>query len=189
MNKCPLCEETLTIVKYEDQRVRHCSRCGGYLVQNNRLEVIKRIDRISKNQLKTEAALFQGSTEQRLKCPQCYALMRKQEINLPVFHIHADVCDRCDVVWLESGELSLVQLAHEASAKFLDAKEFQRRMQELEASPERLAEFQRRLASLPSQPEAMGNIFADLAEDLLDEVGETAFETVVRDLTKPKPYL
>jgi Zn-finger nucleic acid-binding protein len=181
MNKCPVCQETLTIVEYEDQRARHCSRCGGYLVKQNRLELIRRLDRISKSRLKADAALFRGSTEQRLKCPQCFRLMRKQEIDLRVFRIHIDVCDRCSVVWLERGELALVQLAHEASTRFLDAKEFQRRMQELEASPERLAAFQERLASMPRRSEVM--------EYLFDDIEESIFETIFRNITGPRPYL
>ena len=58
-----------------------------------------------------------------------------------MFQVHTGVRNRSDVVWLESDELSLGQLEHEASIRFLDVKEFQRYIQELEASPERFAEF------------------------------------------------
>ena len=76
--------------------------------------------------------------------------MRKQDIDLPVFHVQIDVCDRRNLVWLEIGELALVQLAYEASTRFLDAQEFRRRMQDLEASPERLAEFEDKLTHATS---------------------------------------
>ena len=78
LNKCPVCKEALANVEYEGQRVRQCTRCGVYLVPTNRLDVIKRLDRLTKSQLKAEAELVRGSAQTSVQCPKCFVLMRQQ---------------------------------------------------------------------------------------------------------------
>lgn len=102
INKCLVYEETLPIAEHEEQQTYHGSRGGSYLLQKPlRADQANQLDFKDRNQ-------NCGSTEQRLKCPQCYDLIRKQGINLPMFQVHTGERNRSDVVWLESGELSLV---------------------------------------------------------------------------------
>lgn len=156
---------------YEGFRVMHCSHCGGHLVPFQRLETIKRVDRKSRDELKAEAtADFKASTSAVLKCPRCHMPMRKQAADLPVLELHTDVCHRCQLVWLDGGELALLQLGHQATGKFIDAQEFKRRMQELEASPECLARFEKNLAKLPEAGDPLEESLGEAVEHLLEAI-------------------
>ena len=150
MRKCPVCDLELSPVEYEGYIVRRCGSCNGHLMRLNKMKSIERVDHKTREQLKSEAsAEFSGSSSQRLRCPRCRLPMHKQVINLPVIDLQYDICTGCSLVWLDGGELALVQLAYQSGSGFLNAQELKRRMQELEASPERKAIFKANLANLP----------------------------------------
>lgn len=151
MNSCPVCHQPLKPVRYEGNKVFHCPACKGYLLERVRLEFIKNSTGKPSSQLKAEAASdFKGSTLPEISCPQCAHRMHKQRLEIPVLNIMADVCERCSLVWLDGGELALVQLAHEASPRFVDARELNRRIQAVDADPDRKAAFEQDLARLPA---------------------------------------
>jgi Zn-finger nucleic acid-binding protein len=161
----------LAPIEYEGFRVMHCATCKGHLVPVQRLESIKRVDREGGADLKADAsAHFKGSTPARLACPRCRMPMRKQAIDLPVLDLHADICRHCELVWLDGGELALVQLGYEASRKFLNAKELRKRIQELESSPERKAEFERNLAKLRKSEDPFEAALGEALEEALGAV-------------------
>ena len=149
MKECPACGSSLARVSYEGFRVLHCERCGGHLVPLDRLESIKRASHKSPEELKREAAGFAGDTVAAVRCPRCRAEMRKEPLDVAVVALHMDVCGSCRLAWLDGGELAVLQLAHEASQKSMNAAELRQRMRELEASPERKAQFEAALAKLP----------------------------------------
>lgn len=166
MRKCPVCDLELSLVKYEGYTVRRCGSCNGHLMRLDKMEFIKRADRKTQEQLKSEAsAEFSGSSGQQLRCPRCRRPMHKQAINLPVIDLQCDICTGCSLVWLDGGELALVQLAYQSSSGFINAQELKRRMQELEASPDRKAIFKANLANLPETKHPV--------EEVLGEAGET----------------
>lgn len=166
MRTCPVCDMELAPVDYEGFRVMKCGGCKGHLVSLSRCESIKRVDRKSRQELQAEVAgEFTRSSTQRLKCPQCHLPMRKRRIDLPVLELQADECESCALVWLDGGELALLQLGYEARSQFIDAQEMKRRMQELEASPERKARFEENLARLPESRPADGDILGDFPDD------------------------
>jgi Zn-finger nucleic acid-binding protein len=86
---------------------------------------------------------FYGNSDARVSCPTCYRLMFKQCLPVPHLELQLDVCDRCDVVWLDPGEVALLQLVYEATDWHQDSLEHQRRMLEVLRSPERLARLER----------------------------------------------
>jgi Zn-finger nucleic acid-binding protein len=166
MKKCPVCRIDLLHTDYEGFRVMQCGQCGGHLVPLQRFESIKRVGRKTQDELKAEASSdFTASSLGTLKCPRCHMSMRKQTTDLPVLDLRTDVCPGCALVWLDGGELALLQLGYQAKSKFINAQEFKHRMQELEASPERKARFERNLARLP-----------DAADPLQQALGETGAE-------------
>ena len=137
-------------VEYEGFRILQCPGCGGHLVSVHRLESIKRVDRKTWDELEAEAASdFKGSSAGVLQCPACLLPMRKRSADLPALTLHTDVCLPCALVWLDGGELALIQLAYQSTDQFMDAQEHRRRMQELDACPERKARFEKDLAGLP----------------------------------------
>ena len=150
MKTCPACYARLQPADYEGFKLFQCAGCKGHLVQFSRLEAIKRSTGKSRQKLKSEASsLFKGSTDRPLKCPRCHFAMRKVPLKLPVLDAQADVCNECSLVWLDPGELALIQLAFEASATFRDSDELKRRLRAVDADPQRKAQFEQNLAHLP----------------------------------------
>ena len=160
--KCPLCSINLVPADYEGLRVMQCPECGGHLVPQQRLEIIKRAARKSQDDLDAEASSQrQTDSPYTFKCPHCHTSMRKQRADLAGLHIETDLCRHCALVWLDGGELALLQLGYEVTAKFIDSQEFKRRMQELEASPARKAKFEENLARLPDKGGPWKEVFGD----------------------------
>jgi len=176
MKQCPVCRIDLVPTDYEGFRVMQCNHCGGHLVPLQRFESIKRIDQKSQDELKAEASSeFKASSSEALKCPRCHTFMRKQSANLPMLDLQTDVCRSCALVWLDGGELALLQLGYQAKNRFIDAQEFKRRMQELEASPERKARFEENLAKLPKAKNPIENALGEAAEDILGALLRSAY--------------
>jgi Zn-finger nucleic acid-binding protein len=172
---CPVCAQVLTLEHYEGFKVWACARCGGHLVPAARLKAIKRRDGASRDALKEEArAKFTESTAARLRCPRCRVLMRKQQAPVPVVRVQTDVCLSCGLIWLDGGELALVQLAYQVTDGFADRQEIMRRARELDASPERKAQFEEDLARLPDAP-------SPLETDLPSSAGGTLLLDVIFD--------
>jgi len=81
-----------------------------------------------------------------------------------------DVCRSCSLVWLDGGELALVQLGYESSAIFAEAQEMKRRMAQLEASPNRKAAFEENLARLPVEPSPVEEAVAEIAGEMFEAI-------------------
>ena len=99
--------------------------------------------------------------------------MRKiHEKRVPV-DICLDLCRECDLVWLDGGELAILQLLFEGSKKGMNAEAMRRRAAAFEASPERMQRFKENLDRLCEKNGVLdigaGSISADeaLAEGLL----------------------
>lgn len=175
MRTCPVCNVELQFVDYEGFRVRQCCLCRGHLVPLLRFKSIKRVDRKSPDELKSEAkSEFRKSSIETLKCPKCHLALEKRRVDLPFVELHTDVCEGCEVVWLDGGELALLQLGYQASSKFIDAQEFKRRMAELEASPARKARFEENLGKLPRGKTPW--------HGALDDAGDALLSSLLRSL-------
>jgi len=168
MRNCPHCRIPLISVDYEGVSVQWCERCRGHLMYAARLGPIKQIAGKSQDQLRTEAATeFRGNNTARIKCPRCCAPMSKQDTRLPGLNLQIDVCRACSLIWLDGGELALVQLGHEAKGAFANAQELKRRMEKMEASPDRKARFEEILARMPKENEEPDAFPSDLVEEIL----------------------
>jgi len=114
-----------------------------------RLEGIKRSRDKPVEQLKQETVDQSGEdTKTIVRCPRCRMKMKKRLLPEPV-SLHIDLCNHCDLIWLDGGELARVQLGHEMTPQSRDAAEMQRRHKEMDA--ERRQEFEEDLAKLPEQ--------------------------------------
>jgi hypothetical protein len=71
---------------------------------------------------------------------------------------------------LQHFPLALAQLAHEAKVGFADAQEMKRRLEELEASPNRKAKFEENLARLPDASDPVEGPLADAAQEVLEAI-------------------
>jgi Zn-finger nucleic acid-binding protein len=166
MYRCPLCRIDLEPADYEGQRLHSCPQCHGHMVEHERLELITRLRNHSWKALKAEAAAgFSGSTVPKLLCPRCRRRMTRRMVYQPL-RLGLDLCADCALVWLDAGELALVQLLYEASPSGQVTAELMNRVRELEADPARLARFEESLAHLPAEipdgPDSAGD--GELAE-------------------------
>lgn len=110
--KCPVCNTTLARTEYEGFIVQQCPDCHGHLLTVRRLDSIKRKEEKSIEELKTETTKETGNDSlHKLRCPKCKQRMQKRFIPDPgAFHV--DRCDRCELIWVDGGELARLQLMH-----------------------------------------------------------------------------
>lgn len=149
----------------EGHRVQRCPRCRGHLLTTLSLEAIKRETRKPLEDLKREAAThFSGSTIETVKCPVCLRAMTKQTILRPV-EIQVDACSKCSRVWLDGGELAMVQLAFETSVTHKESEEMKRRVAELEANPARKERFERNCSMLDEGPSSVVDVIGKTLGD------------------------
>ena len=147
---CPICNVPLQPEAYEGLLIRRCPQCQGHLLEQTRFEALQRIPQKTLAELETEArAGFTGDTAAPLRCPRCHVTMCKRPFTAPGFDLHLDLCLDCKLVWLDGGELAMAQLVFQASPKFRDTQELQRRAAALDADPERKAAFDEAVAKLP----------------------------------------
>ena len=161
---CPVCNVPLKPETYEGLLIQHCPQCQGHLIERARLEALQRIPQKTPAELETEAqAGFTGDTASPLRCPRCRVTMFKRPLSVPGFQLHLDLCLDCQLVWLDGGELALAQLAYQATPKFRDTQEMQRRAEALDADPERKAAYDEAVAKLPLKPppdrKSLGEMF------------------------------
>lgn len=150
MRTCPICAVPLAPETYEGFPLLRCPQCQGHLLDLSRYDAIQRIPQKSRAELEAEAqAGFQGDNPERIRCPRCRVTMFKKPIPVPGFSLHADLCVDCALVWLDGGELAMAQLAYQASPKFRETREMQRRAEALDADPARKAAFDEAVAKLP----------------------------------------
>ena len=175
---CPVCNVPLKPETYEGLLIQHCPQCQGHLIERARLEALQRIPQKTPAELETEAqAGFTGDTASPLRCPRCRVTMFKRPLSVPGIQLHLDLCLDCQLVWLDGGELAMAQLAYQATPKFRDTQEMQRRAEALDADPERKAAYDETVAKLPLKP--------DLIQEGLNEAFRDA---LIRSLTRHRIF-
>ena len=172
MKKCPACTFDLTQRAYEGFRILQCGQCFGHLVPVQRFEAIKRLEGKSLDELKDEVdSSLHEDCASHVKCPRCYRRMDKQTVDLPLVDFQTDLWRTWQLVWLDGGELALVQLAYQIRNNFIDAQELKRRMNELEATPDRKAQFEQNLANLPKAQNPLVEALEEECHRLLESFG------------------
>jgi len=116
MLKCPACHVPLCGVEYEGQKVHVCPDCRGALVQEPRLERIKR--RREQTWSAEEEGRVAGEVAAADKaawvpCPRCLVYMEKLKVSGAGHTFHLDRCVACQLIWLDPGELELLQIQYE----------------------------------------------------------------------------
>jgi len=165
MLKCPACHVLLCAVEYEGQIVHVCPDCRGALVQEPRLERIKR--RREQTWSTEEEGRVAGEVAAADKtawvpCPRCLVYMEKLKVSGAGCAFHLDRCGACQLVWLDPGELELLQIQYEREIDSRTPEDWKRieRMglaqlemnKQFEAEREELAETDKTLRSLAADP-------------------------------------
>jgi Zn-finger nucleic acid-binding protein len=130
---CPTCStpELRSIQLADALPAQSCPECRGAL-----LSLIAYRDWRGSHAAPEETQADAGNAEQAddnkamLRCPQCKGFMTKFRFSADAAN-HIDLCDRCDLVWLDHGEWRLVEhLARSGQlAKVFDAN-WQKKLRE-----------------------------------------------------------
>ncbi len=148
--RCPRCATNLVREQYESVWAMRCPACRGALISSDRLERVERDPARSPTLLKQEArAEHGGDYADPTACPRCHGMMKLKTITRGSAELHLDLCQACDLYWLDGGELALVQLLYETSPQGQEARALQRRALEASLSPERQARLHQAMARLP----------------------------------------
>lgn len=173
MRKCPHCRCDLAPVTYEGHRILRCETCGGHLLSSSVRRGIEQTAGSTRPELAGEAlARYRGRRTERIACPRCLRTMDRRSLGLPGVNADFDVCRDCDLLWLDGGELAMVQLNHEATAAFADSQEMRSRAAELESDPERRAKFQEALSRMPLLPPDTSDFAPEFKETFLSDIAE-----------------
>jgi Zn-finger nucleic acid-binding protein len=131
MKNCPLCNIVMLRVKYEGLPAFKCDRCKGYLLEAPRLKGIERNVQTPEEKLIEEAREeYHEDSRKRIECPKCKGYMKKTRTPPPA-EILIDTCERCRLVWLDGGELAILQLQYEMSRKGEEEEELRKRVTEM----------------------------------------------------------
>lgn len=139
---------------YEGFAVEHCPECRGCLVSRMSREGIERARERGEAELAAESAEFAGSTVGAVRCAQCLGMMTREVTDTPpIFEI--DRCAQCGSVWLDPGELAMLQSAYEATPFARNTLDMQKRCLDLYSSPARLKRFRQNVERLPETTECV----------------------------------
>ncbi len=103
--KCPRCESALIVVEYNDVELDWCPKCEGLWFDSGEMELVAA--QMGNPSASASLARPAITAEKKLKCPECGKTMEKRLLGdfAPVV---ADVCPRCNGLWLDHGELEQV---------------------------------------------------------------------------------
>jgi uncharacterized protein len=108
--KCPDCKNSLKSVHYEGVRVHLCMSCKGFFLKPKEL---KRIQETQDVEVSMDMAPSSRSGDKVLRmCPSCDAGMAKKKYG-KVSSTIIDLCEKCNGIWLDKGELERIQLDYE----------------------------------------------------------------------------
>ena len=110
-NLCPLCTTPLSTSRLEGHPLLCCARCFGMLIDMNRfVTLIDAVRAREERSLRIALPRRQNPTDRTINCPACAQPM--------LGHIYAgpgnaviDSCERCQVNWLDPGELHRIAVA------------------------------------------------------------------------------
>ena len=108
-NRCPLCAAPLAqSVTDEGYSVQHCGRCRGLLMDRwTFVEIVTRRRASAGGPGTPPGQLDARELRREVTCPFCHQRMDVHPYYGPG-NVVIDTCERCDAVWLDSGELTQI---------------------------------------------------------------------------------
>lgn len=158
--QCPTCETALQPEVYEEVHVMQCPQCHGYLIDHRRVQLIKMSRERTQELLNLESAdQAADDTLQQLRCPKCKVrrMMKVKSRTHNGSQFFIDICEDCDSVWFDGGELAKLQLDFEGSAQAIEAFAFERRSRE--RTPEEKRAFEEQVRQLPLSSSGLSQFF------------------------------
>lgn len=108
---CPVCRTRLEGAQIDQVPVEHCAKCNGVLVAHGNFGLIVQLRRAARRDGPAPARpIDPEELERRLRCPSCRGVF----LTHPYYGggtVVIDTCARCDLVWLDRGEIARVARA------------------------------------------------------------------------------
>jgi Zn-finger nucleic acid-binding protein len=106
---CPVCRLPLQAALIDGESVHYCGHCRGFLTATAAFGriVTERRKRHGPHERVTEP-FDPADLRRRLACPDCRGRMEAH----PYFgggNAVVDTCDRCNLIWLDAGELAVIE--------------------------------------------------------------------------------
>ena len=108
--KCPDCNSVLRAVYYEGVRVYLCLKCQSFFLKPKELKRIQDTHEVEISIDMTPPSRL-GDNKSRI-CPACDIGMKKKKYG-KVSSTIIDLCEKCNGIWLDKGELERIQLDYE----------------------------------------------------------------------------
>lgn len=112
MPRCPVCKTSCTVMPYERVPIHHCGSCGGYWVNPNKLDIICERRELNMPEPVKQAMMNradQANSTDELFCISCGCEMVKERFKY-WDDIQIDRCPKCNMIWLDAGELEKCQI-------------------------------------------------------------------------------
>jgi Zn-finger nucleic acid-binding protein len=107
---CPLCAVPLVCAALSGCRIMYCTRCRGTLIMMGVFVELIQARRAQHEGVAATHAPDPKGLQRRTICPQCHHPMDTHFYGGPG-NVIIDACDRCDLNWLDAGELMQILLA------------------------------------------------------------------------------
>ena len=112
---CPTCRTPLSTSRLEGHQLLCCGHCFGMLIAMNRFATIIKAARAREGRRsRTALPRTQKPTDRVINCPTCLQPMLSHDYAGPG-NIVIDTCERCQVNWLDAGELRRAAIAPDTS--------------------------------------------------------------------------
>jgi Zn-finger nucleic acid-binding protein len=114
--KCRKCNEVMVLIQADGVRYRECPGCFGRLIGNLDLKKVLRATTTAGESeaqqsdaiVDLAALVTESDTKQEIRCPRCLEPMGKGRLHQLV-PVVVDTCKKCQMTWLDAGELKLIQ--------------------------------------------------------------------------------
>lgn len=109
---CPICSELLATGTIDGLPIWSCRRCHGVLARNGDFGAIVKRRRAQRDPEResTPAPVDPDELRRSVRCPQCARKMETHPYYGPG-SVVIDSCANCFLVWLDHGEIGLIQNA------------------------------------------------------------------------------
>jgi Zn-finger nucleic acid-binding protein len=109
--RCPVCSSLLRRARLEGYPLLYCAQCSGMLLGMDRFSEMVAAARFRERR-STPVVLPRRQTvdQRRLTCPECGRPMRAHIYAGPG-NVVIDTCERCELNWLDGGELRRIAAA------------------------------------------------------------------------------
>jgi len=108
---CPVCAKPLVAGRLDRQPVRTCPGCRGILMTNDVFSDVVRARRArGRDAVTPPAPIREEELHRALRCPACCKRMETHPYYGPGAVV-IDTCSTCRLIWLDCGELKLIETA------------------------------------------------------------------------------